>query len=147
MTTRLASDPHEVAALRCEWAHERDHTVDPHPDQDFTEAVGAWMDNPSRTVWTARGVDDAVGMVCLTEYTRMPSPSESASGRWGYLGHLYVRPEARGAGAGEALVRTLLAESARRGHTKVVLSPTARSIPLYERCGFTAGNDLMIRHP
>ena len=86
-------------------------------------------------------------MVCLTEYTRMPSPSDAAGGRWGHLGHLYVRPEARGTGVGEALIRTVIDAAGDRGYTKLVLSPSLRSIPLYRRCGFIDDNDLMLWRP
>ena len=143
MDVELAEDPAPVAALRWRWAREQDPSLRVGPSDELIEAVAVWMADATRAVWVAT-TDQPIGMVCLTEYTRMPSPSESAGGRWGYLGHLYVRPEARGAGVGEALVRTLLAESARRGHVKVVLSPTVPSIPLYERCGFAADTDLMI---
>ncbi|MEH3154094.1 MAG: GNAT family N-acetyltransferase [Gordonia paraffinivorans] len=135
-----------VAALRWEWARELDSSIPDGPSADFVAAVAEWMADATRTVWLATD-DGPVGMVCLTEYTRMPSPSDAAGGRWGYLGHLYVRPDARGVGVGESLVRELLAESTRRGHTKVVLSPTAPSVPLYERCGFVGGTDLMLLRP
>lgn len=138
----LTDDAEAVARLRWEWARAAHPTLTAEPDHEFVAAVREWMDDATRAVWVATA-DQPVGMVCLTEYTRMPSPSQSAGGRWGYLGHLYVRPEARGDGVGEALVRALLAESVRRGHAKVVLSPTAASIPVYTRCGFTADNDLM----
>ncbi|GAA1908389.1 GNAT family N-acetyltransferase [Williamsia serinedens] len=141
----VAADPGPVAGLRWEWARGADPTLPAEPDNEFVAAVRDWMADPTRTVWTAG--EDPVGMVCLTEYTRMPSPSDAAGGRWGYLGHLYVRPEARGGGVGDALVRTVVAEAIDRGHAKVVLSPSLRSIPLYRRCGFTDDNDLMVWRP
>lgn len=135
-----------MARLRWEWARDVDSTLLAEPDAAFVNAVREWMADPTRTVWTV-GDDDPVGMVCLTEYTRMPSPSEAAGGWWGYLGHLFVRPEARGAGVGEALVGTVIDAAGDRGYTKVVLSPSLRSIPLYRRCGFTTDNDLMLWRP
>ncbi|WP_299573138.1 GNAT family N-acetyltransferase [uncultured Williamsia sp.] len=137
-----------MARLRCEWAHTLDRSLPDDPDADFVAAVGAWMEDPTRTVWTSHDADGgAVGMVALTAYTRMPSPSDAAAGRWGYLGHLYVRGYARGEGLGEALVRHVLAVASDRGYAKVFLSPTVASIPLYRRCGFTDRNDLMLWQP
>ena len=84
-------------------------------------------------------------MVCLTEYTRMPSPRSSAAGSWGYLGHLYVRSEYRGAGIGAQLVDCVIRSADRRGYRKVILSPSERAIPLYSRHGFTRDNEVMVR--
>jgi predicted N-acetyltransferase YhbS len=84
-------------------------------------------------------------MVCLTEYTRMPSPRTSAAGSWGYLGHLYVPPEYRGVGIGAQLVDCLLHNAEVRGYRKVILSPSELSMPLYSRHGFTRDNDVMVR--
>ncbi|MGZ8178345.1 GNAT family N-acetyltransferase [Williamsia sp. SKLECPSW1] len=148
MTICLTTDASEVAALRWAWACEQDGSLPPHPDAGFVDAVDEWMCRPTRTVWTVHDADDeAVGMVCLTEYTRMPSPSDAAGGRWGYLGHLFVRPAARGAGLGETLVRHVLAAATDRGYAKVVLAPSTASIPVYERCGFSADTGLMLWRP
>ncbi|HEY9314178.1 GNAT family N-acetyltransferase [Williamsia sp.] len=100
---------------------------------------------PFRTVWVAFAGGAAVGMVCMTEYTRMPSPLVSAAGSWGYLGHLFVRPERRGRRIGHDLVSQALDHADGRGYSKVVLSPSPPSIPLYTRCGFSIDNDMMVR--
>lgn len=52
---------------------------------------------------------------------------------------MYVAPRGRGRGVGDALVRAVLEEAHRRGHTEVILevaSNNAPAIALYERCGF-----------
>lgn len=135
-----------VAELRWEWAREADPGVGPwRADGAFIAAVTAWLDDDRRTVWTAGAGDLAVGMVCLTEHVRMPSPRRAAGGRWGYLGHLYVRPAFRGSGIGRDLIRQATGTADDRGYAKTVLSPTERSVSLYERCGFGMDNDLMIR--
>ncbi|SKR18579.1 Predicted acetyltransferase [Mycobacteroides abscessus subsp. abscessus] len=139
--------PTDVAALRWTWALENnpDTELPAEPIAQFTADVSDWMQD--RVVWTDHHDGHAVGMVCLTHYARMPSPIAKASGHWGYLGHLYVRPEARRAGVGTALVQTVLNEARRRNYVKVVLSPTEKSIPLYLRCGFTDENALMLWRP
>lgn len=135
-----------VAELRWSWAQESDDAIGPwRGEPSFIAAVRSWTDDPQRTVWVAHAPDQAVGMVCLTEYTRMPSPRTSAAGSWGYLGHLFVRPEYRGAGIGAQLVDCVLRAAEHRGYRKVILSPTERSIPLYSRHGFTRDNDVMVR--
>ncbi|MFW0785114.1 GNAT family N-acetyltransferase [Gordonia sp. CPCC 206044] len=139
-------DPIGIAELRWLWAQEADPDVGPwRADRDFLGSVARWMADPSRTVWHASVQERAVGMVCLTEYQRMPSPRTRASGSWGYLGHLYVCADQRLSGIGTQLVAEVVRAAERRGYSKIVLSPSVESIRLYERHGFTQGNGLMVR--
>ena len=59
----------------------------------------------------------------------------------GWLVAMYVAPEARGRGTGEALVRALLEAARATGAEKVLLGVAAdngAAKALYERCGFRA---------
>ncbi|WP_041407323.1 GNAT family N-acetyltransferase [Segniliparus rotundus] len=144
-----AGIPEDVAALRWGWARELAPGSAPAagPSETFVAEVASWMRDESRTVWTARRGAHAVGMVCLTEFQRMPSPAPAAGGCWGYLSHLYVSPSARGRGIGAALVAALLAAARSRRYSKVVLSPTQKSVSLYLRCGFDADPGLLMWRP
>ncbi len=135
-----------VASLRARWAAEMDGAV-PADLAEFTEAVRRWMADGARSVWTARGGAEEIGMVCLTEYRRMPSPRAAAGGAWGYLGHLYVRTDHRDRGVGARLVGHVLEVARERGYPKVLLSPSPRSVPLYARAGFVGGSDVMVWRP
>ena len=132
--------------LRWDWARERHGITGAGPDVGFTDSVTQWIAQ-GRTVWTAHQAEAPVGMVCLTQFERMPSPALTAGGNWGYLGHLYVLPAARGRGFGRALIEQVLSEARLRGYSKIVLSPTELSIPLYVRCGFTEDSGLMLWRP
>jgi GNAT superfamily N-acetyltransferase len=140
-------DPVDVAGLRWHWAHE--DVVDCHiaetPSPEFVSQVASWMS--SRTVWTAHYQGRAVGMVCVTAHERMPSPNTRATASWGYLGHLYVLPSARGLGIRAELIQTVLTEAERRRYAKLVLSPSELSIPLYRRSGFTDAHLMMVWRP
>ncbi|ORB49142.1 GNAT family N-acetyltransferase [Mycobacteroides saopaulense] len=140
-------NPVDVAQLRWQWAQEDapENPPSQRPSPEFVSQVASWM--RSRTVWTAHHREQAVGMVCLTEHERMPSPHPRAAASWGYLGHLYVRPTARGDGIGAALIQALLGEAARRHYAKVLLSPSELSIPLYQRSGFTNAHTTMVWTP
>ncbi|MGL6236902.1 MAG: GNAT family N-acetyltransferase [Segniliparus sp.] len=142
-------DPADVAVLRWAWALERagEEVAQTEPDQAFIADVARWMSSDARAVWTVQTDGRVAGMVCLTEFRRMPSPVPMASGCWGYLGHLYVRAEFRDRGMGAQLVAAVLAEARSRNYSKVVLSPTEESIPLYERSGFRADRGLMMWRP
>jgi GNAT superfamily N-acetyltransferase len=53
----------------------------------------------------------------------------------------------RNRGIGSQLVSAALSYADQNGFVRVVLSPTERSIPLYERAGFGPADALMLRTP
>jgi ribosomal protein S18 acetylase RimI-like enzyme len=58
--------------------------------------------------------------------------------------NVYVEPEWRRRGVGEALMRTLLDELARRGIRRTVLHAAAAGRGLYERLGFVQTNEMRL---
>jgi GNAT superfamily N-acetyltransferase len=62
-----------------------------------------------------------------------------------YLLNFYVNPEARGKGLAFGLLKTALAEVKELGVKVVVLHASAAGRPLYERNGFEASNEMMLR--
>ena len=99
--------------------------------------------------WSHRGrpTDEAVGMLNLLTFTRMPRPGESRPNRWGYLANCYVRPEHRNSGLGARLLATCTAYADEQGFVRVVLSPSTRSVSFYTRGGFAPATSLMVREP
>lgn len=115
----------------------------------FVEELRAWSarEGDRRWSWLAEDADGvAAGMVGLQLFARMPRP-DGPAGRWGYLANLYVRPAARGRGAGALLVDACLAAARQEGLVRVVLSPSPRSVPLYRRAGFVPADGLLVREP
>lgn len=53
-------------------------------------------------------------------------------------------PAHRSGGTGTALVTALLAYAKKEGLVRVVLSPSERSVPFYERAGFHRADELML---
>lgn len=88
---------------------------------------------------------DAVGMLNMLEFRRMPGPGRP-SGGWGYIGNVFVLADQRNGGVGRMLLAAALAEARRRRYDRVVLSPTTRSVPFYRRAGFRAADTLLV-HP
>jgi GNAT superfamily N-acetyltransferase len=86
----------------------------------------------------------AIGMVNLLTFDRMPSPGRLRS-QWGYLGNMYVRPEHRGHGVGRQLLDALVHHAEGAGFERIVLSPTERSVPFYQRAGFGPADQLLLR--
>ena len=84
-------------------------------------------------------------MMNLAVFDRMPRPGREA-GSWGYLSNAFVLCAYRSQGIGSLLLRALLAYADDHDYVRVVLSPSARSVPFYQRLGFSADNGLLVRH-
>lgn len=146
VTIRLAGDGDEaaLAGLRRAWCEEQaGGQID---DDGFDDAFTAWLaaESGRRVVFLAERDGTPVGMVNATVFERMPRPGREGT-RWAYLGNAYVRPAQRGAGVGALLVEELVAWARERGCARIVLSPTSRSVPFYERHGFGPATMLMAR--
>ena len=61
-----------------------------------------------------------------------------------YLELVGVRPDTRGAGLGDALVRAGLALADAEGVAAHLHTSNRRAIPLYERCGFSVSGELQL---
>jgi GNAT superfamily N-acetyltransferase len=134
-----------IAGLRREWTQEQDGDI---ADPDFDENLAAWFvrESSRRIMWMAEEGGRPVGMMNLAIYERMPRPGRALS-RWGYLGNVFVLAAYRNRGIGSQLVSATLNYADENGFVRVVLSPTERSIPLYERAGFGPADVLMLRTP
>jgi GNAT superfamily N-acetyltransferase len=134
-----------VARLRSLWTG-----VD--PDAVFEKRLSDWLvsEGDRRTTWLAWVGQDAIGMASLFEYRRMPRPGREES-RWGYLSNMFVRNEFRNQGVGSALLSAIVALADERAYARVVLSPSERAVPFYQRAGFvvpdypTVGDPLLVR--
>ncbi|WP_370618719.1 GNAT family N-acetyltransferase [Mumia sp. Pv 4-285] len=139
-----AADALVLAALRARWTEELRGPVD---DPTFDDRFSAWFarESAQRLAWVAETDAGApVGMVNVAEFERMPRPGAAPS-RWGYVANTYVVPEHRDAGVGSMLMAALTSYADEAGLVRLVLSPTARSVPFYERGGFTGDHDLLLR--
>ena len=64
---------------------------------------------------------------------------------WGYVANVYVVPSARDTGTGTLLLEAVTAHADEHGYARLVLSPSERSVPFYERAGFAPATSLMLR--
>jgi ribosomal protein S18 acetylase RimI-like enzyme len=107
------------------WFTHADEAV--YDEADWRERIeGAWLVQ-------VRDADGVLGSAGLGSHWE-PERATTAT-----LFGMYVAPRARGRGVGEALVRAVLEEAARRGKSEVLLEVTdtnTTAISLYERCGF-----------
>ena len=84
-------------------------------------------------------------MMNLAVFDRMPQPGRPASS-WGYLANAFVLADYRSRGIGSLLLRALLSYADECDYARVVLRPSLRAIPFYQRLGFSADADLLVRH-
>ena len=147
---RRADDGHEgdltaITRLRREWTREQEGEFG---DPAFDERLAAWFAQESerRIVWLAEVDGRPVGMMNLAVFERMPRPGRPTS-RWGYLGNAFVLSAYRNRGIGARLINTVLHYADGNGFVRVLLSPTCRSVPFYERAGFGPASALMLRTP
>ena len=147
---RLATwaDRAAIAALRRAWTEERDGA--PIDDDKFLERFESWLEREQhqRLTWLGyAGPDDAeaVAMLNLLVFTRMPRPGHPEPGVWGYLANFYVAPDHRGTGLGTRMLAACTSYADEHGFVRIVLSPSERSVPLYDRAGFVTASSLMLR--
>ncbi|HTR93968.1 MAG TPA: GNAT family N-acetyltransferase [Trebonia sp.] len=137
-------DAPALAALRRAWTEENHG---PAGDADFEARFLDWYRREAqrRVSWLAEAGGDLVGMMNMSVFERMPQPGRDP-GCWGYLANAFVLAAHRDRGIGSLLLRALLGYADERQFVRVVLRPSERSIPFYERLGFTADHDLLVRH-
>jgi GNAT superfamily N-acetyltransferase len=137
------SDLGAIIWLRREWTREQDGD---QPEVDFDERLTAWFARESarRITWLAEADGSPVGMMNLAVFERMPRPGQVPS-RWGYLGNAFILAAHRNQGIGTRLLDTVLGYADENDFARVVLSPSARAIPLYQRAGFGPADTLMLR--
>ena len=140
-----AEDVPALAALRRAWTEEQNgEVVDPGFEARFAE----WFATESgrRVAWIASVDDHPVGMLNLAVFTRMPRPGVAPS-RWGYIANVFVLERHRDAGVGRLLVDEAIAYARDEDLVRLVLSPSPRSVPFYERAGFATTDRLMMWTP
>ena len=139
-----SADGPAIAALRRAWTAEDHGDV---ADDGFEARFLGWYERESayRISWLAELSGEPVGMMNLALFERMPRPGRDA-GTWGYLANAFVLAPYRSQGIGARLLTALLAQADDQGYIRVVLRPSERAIPFYQRAGFTADGGFLVRY-
>lgn len=138
------SDAAALAELRWEFRVARAPARQDH--DAFIARCTAWMrDELTSSVrwraWVVVSDGAVVGQAWLQTIEKMPNPVAERE-RHGYVSNLFVQPACRG-GAGRRLLDAVLAWAKANELDRVILWPSARSVTLYERHGFTQRGDVM----
>lgn len=142
-----ASDAPQLARMRYDFRAQTHGASE--PDAAFVERCTAWMaerlgDGSPWRCWVAAREDDILGAIWVQAVEKIPNPASEPE-EHAYISNFYVRETVRGAGIGSALLTTVLAWCDARPVDSVILWPSARSRPLYERLGFTSGHGILER--
>lgn len=144
---RAASgDAPVIASLRRQWRLEQEG-VPLDADLDFDDRLAEWfVDQLARgsQAWIAEVESAPVGMLVMFVHERMPAPGRPVS-RWGCVGNVFVLAGDRNSGVGSQLLDACTSYADAENFTRLVLSPTERSIPFYSRAGFGTATSLLLR--
>lgn len=139
-------DAGTLASLRYRFRTELDPATE--AEHAFLERCEPWMAERLRDgtwrCWIATLGNTAVGTLWLHLIQKLPNPVGHREYH-GYISSVYVTPEHRDEGIGSALLEACLAHAEAEGVDALVLWPTQRSRPLYQRHGFKVHEDLLER--
>lgn len=139
-------DLDELARLRVAWTVE----LGGSPAEGFQDEFERWWESHGahRSAWLARPTTPttdpapAVGMVNAAIFERMPRPGRR-TGRWAYVANVWVDPAHRRRGVGTLMMHQAIAWCREEGMDRIVLNPSAMSVPMYRALGFRPADDLM----
>jgi len=111
---------------------------------DFDTAFTRWWSTrtSSHIAYIAEHAGVAVGMAWLAVFDRMPQPRQLER-LAGNVQSVFVLDEYRNRGTGRALVQAVITEAKTRGLGYLIVHPSVRAYPLYERLGFTETNTIL----
>jgi GNAT superfamily N-acetyltransferase len=138
------SDGEALAELRWEFRSAQDPPTESR--DEFVRRCAEWMRRELSTgrawnVWAAVDRQVIVGQVWLQTVQKIPNPA-AESERLAYLSNLFVQPSARGR-TGTRLLATALDWCRANRVDRVFLWPSALSVTLYLRHGFSRSGDVM----
>jgi GNAT superfamily N-acetyltransferase len=138
-------DAEELARLRWEFSLPTQQAAQPFAD--FREPFRAFLMDGFATgqwvAWVAESNGQIIGNVYLQLVPKIPRAGRFGY-HWGYVSNVYMIPERRGAGIGAALMAEVQAWALREQLEFLVLWPSERSVPFYERAGFALDQDALI---
>jgi len=114
-------------------------------EKAFLERCTEWMrnhlENDSWRCWIVEEDDAIMGALWLQLVEKIPNPT-SESEFFAYITNVFVKEWARGKGLGSKLLSEAFAFCEQQKVETVILWPTEKSRPLYERHGFAVRSDV-----
>jgi GNAT superfamily N-acetyltransferase len=132
--TAGADDALIVAALTLQCARDRGGSA----ESGFLDRfAGAWAaQRHSHPVWIAEAADQHAGFLQAVVVEDLPWPGRSTTAGELVVQTLFLRPEHRGQGVGELLLRAAVEQARRDQRWAVSIASGAMTQPMLERVGF-----------
>ncbi|WP_205648010.1 GNAT family N-acetyltransferase [Actinomadura rubteroloni] len=146
MRRALPADAPSLAELRWAFKQEDEGVPEPPDAAVFLRQAESWIHDRLAdgrwSAWVAEAAGAIRGHVFLQPVERMPDPHGDTA-PIGYVTNFYVAPAHRDRGIGTALLQALT-DHARAGAVgTLIVWPSDRSAPLYQRSGFLAPDELL----
>lgn len=134
-----------LAQLKVEWAG-LDQPPSSEAMDEFGDSLMSWIgrQGDSLVVEVAVAEDHVVGMAWMVLFERAPDFTDRHR-LTADIQSVYVRPAHRNRGIGTRLVDALCDAADTRGIARVIVTASARSVPLYNRSGFETSHLLLER--
>lgn len=142
-----SADLPQIADLRWRLRVDDAPTLDPSSYDRFIAdfiriSEAEWR--PSEIVhWIAADEGRVLAIMSLIIVRKLPSPEE-LRGRWGYISNSYALPEVRNAGVGQRLLTAIKDWASSEDLELLVVWPSERAYPFYERAGFSRYPDPLV---
>jgi GNAT superfamily N-acetyltransferase len=96
-------------------------------------------------IWVAELEGGIVGTMWLQLVERVPRPGEDRGELpIGYLTNVFIEPELRDGGLGSRMLEEVITWARARGVEEIIVWPSERSYPFYERAGFSRAPDPLV---
>jgi GNAT superfamily N-acetyltransferase len=130
-------------ALYSEHGPERER-LDEYVDR-FAGFVRDALASDAWRIWVAEFEGRIVGTMWLQILERVPRPGEDRGALpIGYLTNVFVEPELRDGGLGSRMLVEIITWARERGVEEIIVWPSERSYPFYERAGFSRTPDPLV---
>lgn len=110
---------------------------------DFVRICTAEWQPSDMVHWIAAGGDRVLAVMSIAIVRKLPSP-EDLHGRWGYICNSYVLPDMRNTGVGQFLLAAIKKWARAEGLELLVVWPSERAYPFYQRAGFSRHPDPLV---
>jgi len=142
-------DIETLSAMRVAMLRE-EGCVDPGFQEKLRENTAEYLqkglENESIGLWAAASDSEIIAMCCLS-YFHLPPNELCLNGKSAHLGNMYTLPDYRRQGIASKLLELAVFEAKERQCERMVLVPTDKGAPLYEKFGFQPWFNAMVFFP